>query len=55
MKFQYHEADQYQESTAGGGGYNLSMLLMGLLVALLIGEQWLAYSASYHPAFGGAR
>jgi hypothetical protein len=39
-------------------GYNLSLLVMGLLVTLLIGEQALAYSASYHPLArfaGGAR
>jgi hypothetical protein len=27
---------------------NRNMLLLGLLVALLLAEQWLAWSASYH-------
>ena len=30
-------------------GYNLGQSLLYLLVALLIGEQILAWSASYHP------
>jgi uncharacterized membrane protein len=34
---------------AGDGATSFSMLIMGLLVALLLGEQLLAYSASYHP------
>jgi hypothetical protein len=32
----------------GDAGNNLSLPLLGLLVALLLGEQLLAYSASYH-------
>jgi hypothetical protein len=54
----HHVAEQYQQGEAVASGYNLSLLVMGLLVTLLIGEQALAYSASYHPLArfaGGAR
>jgi hypothetical protein len=30
------------------------LLMLGCLIALLVGEQALAYSASYHVAPGGA-
>lgn len=56
LKVSYHLAEQYQQGEAVASGYNLSLLVMGLLLALLIGEQALAYSASYHPlkvAVGG--
>ena len=55
VKVNYHAADQYEQEEIASTGYNLSYLLMGLLVALLIGEQLLAYSASYHVTPGGAR
>jgi hypothetical protein len=48
VKVNYHVADQYQQDEVASTGYNLSMLLMGGLVLLLVGEQLLAYSASYH-------
>lgn len=56
LKASYHLAEQYQQGEAVASGYNLSLLVMGLLLALLVGEQALAYSASYHPlkmAVGG--
>jgi hypothetical protein len=49
LQASYHLAEQYQQGEAVASGYNLSLLVMGLLLALLIGEQALAYSASYHP------
>ena len=55
LKVNYHQADQYEQGDAAASGYNLSYLLMGLVVALLVGEQLLAYAASYHVAPGGAR
>jgi uncharacterized membrane protein len=55
VKVSYHEAEQFEQDATGSSGYNLSHLVMGLLVCLLVGEQLLAYSASYHPAKGGAR
>ncbi|MDX1944014.1 MAG: BatA domain-containing protein [Pirellulaceae bacterium] len=48
VKVNVHLADQYEQEEVSSSGYNLSFLLMALLVALLIGEQMLAYSASYH-------
>ncbi|WP_425614401.1 BatA domain-containing protein [Anatilimnocola sp. NA78] len=58
VRASHHVAEQYQQGEAVASGYNLSLLVMGLLVALLIGEQALAYSASYHPfqrLVGGSR
>ena len=52
VKVNFHQADQYEQEEVASTGYNLSYLLMGLLVALLVGEQLLAYSASYHVAPG---
>jgi hypothetical protein len=51
----YHQADQYEQEEIASTGYNLSHLLMALLVALLVGEQFLAYSASYHVTPGVPR
>jgi hypothetical protein len=56
LRASYHLAEQYQQGEAVASGYNLSLLVMGVLLALLVGEQALAYSASYHPlraAVGG--
>jgi hypothetical protein len=55
VKVNYHLADQYEQEEVASTGYNLSMLMLGCLIALLVGEQALAYSASYHVAPGGAR
>jgi uncharacterized membrane protein len=55
LKVSYHEAEQFEQDESGTSGYNLSHIVMGMLVCLLVGEQALAYSASYHPAKGGAR
>jgi hypothetical protein len=49
VRASHHIAEQYQQGEAVASGYNLSLLVMGVLVALLIGEQALAYSTSYHP------
>jgi hypothetical protein len=49
VRAQHHVAEQYQQGEAVASGYNLSLLVMGLLLALLIAEQALAYSTSYHP------
>jgi hypothetical protein len=55
VKVNYHLADQYQQDEIAATGYNLSTLIMFGLVALLVGEQLLAYSASYHVTPGGPR
>jgi Aerotolerance regulator N-terminal len=54
VKVDYHLADQYQQEEVAASGYNLSMLVMLGLIVLLIGEQALAYSASYHVVPGAA-
>lgn len=45
VEFSYFDDDL---GAGGDAGSNLSLPLLGLLVALLVGEQLLAYSASYH-------
>jgi hypothetical protein len=55
VKVNYHTADQYEQEDVVSTGYNLSTLLLFGLIALLIGEQILAYSASYHVLPGAAR
>jgi len=46
-KFQL--AEQFESDIGDLGGMNRSLLLMALLICFLIGEQLLAYFASYHP------
>jgi hypothetical protein len=53
VKVAYHLADQYQQDEVTPAGYNLSTLVLCVLVLLLIAEQLFAYSASYHVAPGG--
>jgi len=48
VKFAYKSADSLSASSALAGFANRNMLLMGLLLCLLMFEQWLAWSASYH-------
>ncbi|MCO6456297.1 MAG: hypothetical protein J5I93_13445, partial [Pirellulaceae bacterium] len=55
LKLEFHHADDYQYGQVNQDGLNRSLLLMGLLICLLLGEQLLAYLASYHPARGAAR
>ena len=52
-RFFYAEELDVQQSRQAG--LNRSELLMWLLLVLLLAEQALAYSASYHPLRGGAR
>ena len=49
----FFQADGYEGGLVEASGINRSLLLMVLLIALLIGEQWLAYHNSYHPAHSG--
>lgn len=55
VKVNYHLADQYQQEDVVSTGYNLSTMILFGLILLLIGEQVLAYSASYHVLPGVAR
>jgi hypothetical protein len=55
VKLKFHEAGQYQQDDVARAGYNLSTMLLLGLILLLVGEQVLAYSASYHVAPGAVR
>ncbi len=55
VKLKFHEAQQYQQDDVASTGYNLSTMLLLGLVLLLVSEQVLAYSASYHVAPGASR
>ncbi len=54
LAIKFRGADEYGYDLFEQAGYNRSFLVMCLLIAMLIGEQLLAYSASYHPAKGVA-
>jgi len=49
VKYDYHRAADFQYEVGEAGGGNLSQWLLVFLVVLLICEQILAWSASYHP------
>ncbi len=62
ISYTYHEAERFHFSGADLGGYNLSDALLYALIFLLVAEQIMAWSTSYHPpsppragAKGGAR
>lgn len=48
IKFVYKSSESLGANTALAGFANRNMLLMAMLLALLLFEQWLAWSASYH-------
>ena len=48
VKFTYKSSESLGANTALAGFANRNMLLMALLLLLLLFEQWLAWSASYH-------
>jgi hypothetical protein len=49
VRFEYQQADDFEYQAADQAGFNLSEAILFGLVLLLLGEQVLAYSASYHP------
>lgn len=55
LKYDYHEAGEQDFDSAQLAGLNLGDDLMILLIVILLGEQVLAYAASYHPSKGGMR
>ncbi len=55
VRYEYAQANEFQLAAHEVAGSNLSEWILYLLVGLLIGEQALAYSASYHPAKEAAR
>jgi hypothetical protein len=54
VRFELHEADDYRYAAARQAGSNWTNIILALLICLLLGEQAVAYLASYHPARGGA-
>lgn len=57
VSYDFYEADQLIQSPVQQAGFKLGeyWLFFVLLLLLLIGEQFLAYSASYHPSLIGGR
>jgi hypothetical protein len=49
VRYEYHEAADFESTVAELAGSTLSQPLLYLLIVLLVGEQILAWSASYHP------
>ncbi len=49
VRFEYQRAEDFQFDPAAAAGFNMGQAILYFLVALLIGEQLLAYSISYHP------
>jgi hypothetical protein len=49
VSYEYHHAGDLYFDSSEMQGFNLSETLLYVLIVLLIGEQLLAYSASYHP------
>ncbi|NLX98185.1 MAG: hypothetical protein GXY83_18655 [Rhodopirellula sp.] len=50
LHYRYDQAAGFQAATEELTGYDLAEPLLYLLVLLLVGEQMLAWSASYHPS-----
>jgi hypothetical protein len=60
VEYEYQQAAAFEHAAEQLAGYDVSEPLLYLLALLLVGEQILAWSASYHPtrrpsAKGGAR
>ena len=53
VKYQFTPAATFQATAAAAAGYNLADPILYGLIILLVGEQLLAWSASYHPKGGG--
>ncbi|MBN2021439.1 MAG: BatA domain-containing protein [Pirellulales bacterium] len=49
VRYDYRQASGFQGEDREPGGYNLGDAMLYLLIAILVGEQILAYSCSYHP------
>jgi hypothetical protein len=50
LKYRYEQAEAFQSTVGEPDVYNLSEALLYGLIVLLVAEQILAWSASYHPA-----
>jgi hypothetical protein len=53
VPFEYHQAAGFDRGANDRAGSNLGDSVLYFLVLLLVGEQVLAYSASYHPPRAG--
>lgn len=53
IAIEIHQPDEISYATSDSSSFSWSQLLLFGLIGLLLGEQLLAYSASYHPARGG--
>ena len=53
VKYKFAQAAAFELSAGDQAGFNLSQSILYFLVFLLICEQILAWSASYHPAAAG--
>lgn len=51
----WQAASEFTRSARERAGWNATSALVAAIVALLVGEQWLAYRASYHPSPGRRR
>lgn len=52
LDLEIHSSEELEYESTTQDGFSWSLLLAGLLVVLLLSEQVLAYSASYHPKGG---
>ncbi len=48
VEYAFHHASEFEFTVSDSAGFQLSDALLYLLVAMLVGEQMLAYSLSYH-------
>ncbi len=55
VRAQFLRAEELPYESIAQAGYNHSMQILWALVALLVGEQLMAYFTSYHPARGAVR
>ncbi len=49
VRYEFHEAADITYNPRQLAGLNLSTALLVALIAILVGEQLLAYACSYHP------
>ena len=55
IKTEIHQPDEISYATSDSSSFSWSQVLLYGLIGLLLGEQVLAYSASYHPAPGAKK
>jgi hypothetical protein len=55
VRYEYHEAQDINYNPQQLAGFNLAESLLFVLLAILLGEQVLAYACSYHPRTVGGR